>query len=185
MRSKLAQNQSDVLFFAKSYDKASGLSTTDLSYLENARPRMFYSDQGEFLGGYTVSTTNQNSGLRYYDFLSAEQRENLLKQGYKEEDCAEITFIFFEKHTNPIQRLLILIRSLVEARARKKKYILGGGVVTSFNNRMKRVLKKELFSGDRPVLGKMKPFKILCAERKHLFLKMFTALLSEARVLLF
>ncbi|MBA4848968.1 hypothetical protein [Emticicia sp. BO119] len=185
MKSKLAENPLDVLFFAKSYDRASGNTTNNLSYLDNARPRMFYDTKHQFLGGYVVSTTNQNQSLRYYDFLSFEQRSNILKQGYKEEECAEITFIFFEKHTNPIQRLSILIRSLFEARAKKKKYILGGGVVTAFNNRMRRVLNVELYNGEVLVFGKVKPFKILCVERKHFFFKMFTAFLSEVRVLLF
>ncbi|WP_259015100.1 hypothetical protein [Emticicia fluvialis] len=184
MKSKLAENQLDVLFFAQSYDKASGNTTTSLDYLNNAKVRLFYNAKAEFLGGYAVSTTNWNPSLRYYDFLTADQRENLFKQGYKEDDCAEITFIFFEKCTGQIKRLQILIRALFDAWATKKKYILGGGVVTAFNNRMQRVLNIQLYCSDLPVFGKIKLFKILCTNRKYLFLRIFTAFLSEIRILL-
>lgn len=185
MRSILIINPNDVLFFSNAYDKATNDLADGFEYLSNAKVRAFYKNNGEFLGGYAVSTTDLNPYLRYYSFLSKADKEAILNEGYREEDCAEITFIFFEKCANPIQRLRILIRSLFDARAMNKKYILGGGKVTKFNNRMKRVLSNQIFEGKVLVYGKLKDFKILCQERKYLYFKMLKAFFIEIKILFF
>jgi hypothetical protein len=181
----LITSPNDILFFSNSYEEATGDLANGFEFLSNAKTRVFYSKDGSFLGGYAVSSTDLNPYLRYYTFLEESEKSQLIKKGYREEDCAEITFILFKDWTSPTQRLGILIQSLLDAKAMKKKYILGGGKVGKFNNRMRRVLSNQIYDGKVLVYGHLKDFKILCQKRRYLYFKMFTALLSELKVLLF
>lgn len=183
MKSKLIQqSKNELSVFANTYEALSG-NKVDLTYLENANVRAFYNEKGELIGGYAVSTYEKNGFLRYLNFLGEKQNSVLASKKMHLPDFVEITYTFFTRLAKRHQRVRMLSASIFDALKFDKKYLLGGGIVSGFNSRMKNVLQKVLFEGEALVSGNVKTFTILYEERRNLILNWLKAFFKEVYTL--
>ncbi len=158
---KKLKTYEEIREFASVYQTLSKNPVENLDYLMNAHIRAFYV-KGELMAGYAVSSFSLNGKLRYFDFLSENQKNDVLKKGVKQHQVAEITYTFIKsRKLNYLQNSLVLILSVFDAMVLGKKYIIGGGIIKSFNNRMKKVLNQVWFDGEVAVFGQTKNFTLL------------------------
>lgn len=180
MKNKLIQqSKNELTIFINVYEALSG-NKVDLTYLQNSNVRAFYNKKDEIIGGYVLSTYEKNGFLRYFNFLGEKQGSVLASNNMNLPEFVEITCIFFTKFTSTYQRIQIISFSLFDALMFDKKYILGGGFVSSFNNRMKSVLQKTLFDGEIQLYGDIKVFTLLYEERKNIISNWFIAFIKES-----
>jgi hypothetical protein len=186
MKTKLINQTHEIYDFAKTYEMLSGNQIASLTYLQNAKVRAFYNNQGEIIAGYAVSTTNMNPSLRYLDFLDIQSRNAILKMGYELNSFVEITFTFISKNkVGLFENMLVLILSIFDALSENKKYVIGGGVIPKFNARMKNVLKNVLFDDKVEVNGIDKNFQILYEYSAKLPFNLISATFREFVKLVF
>jgi hypothetical protein len=176
---QIQKSMSELIVFSNTYEKLTGF-TVDLKYLQQARVRAFYNDEGEIIGGYAISMVEYYPTLRYLSFLGNKQSIVLEKAGIKAEELIEITYTFFNKNrADAKQRIQILSYSILEALIKGKKYILGGGIIKQFNDRMRPVLPKVLFEGEVNVYGKQENFTVLYAQTNYILFNFLVALYHE------
>ncbi len=172
MISKLIKSEKEILEFAKMYEKLSKRAIdANLTYLSKAKVRGFYQNN-HLAGGYAVSTVDLNDSLRYIDLIDPNERELIKIKDFKLSQAVEITYTFMNNDLlSPLQNSWIMIRSLCDASLFYKKYMLGGGVVKKFNDRMKSVFNIEFFSGETTIKGQTSDYMVLC--QKSLFVPIF------------
>lgn len=180
MKSKQIQkSMSELAVFSNTYEKLTGFAV-DKKYLQQARVRAFYNNEGEIIGGYAISTVEYYPTLRYLSFLGNNQSVVLEKAGIKIEELSEITYTFFNKNkASALQRIKILSYSIVEVLLARKKYVLGGGIIKQFNDRMKPVLQKVLFEGEVDVYGKPANFTVLYDKTQNIIRNFIGAFFRE------
>lgn len=180
MKSKQIQkSMSELAVFSNTYEKLTGFAV-DKKYLQQARVRAFYNNEGEIIGGYAISTVEYYPTLRYLSFLGNNQSVVLEKAGIKIEELSEITYTFFNKNkASALQRIKILSFSIVEVLLARKKYVLGGGIIKQFNDRMKPVLQKVLFEGEVDVYGKPANFTVLYDKTQNIIRNFIGAFFRE------
>ncbi len=180
MKSKQIQkSMSELAVFSNTYEKLTGF-TVDKKYLQQARVRAFYNNEGEIIGGYAISTVEYYPTLRYLSFLGNNQSVVLEKAGIKIDELSEITYTFFNKNkASALQRIKILSYSIVEVLLARKKYVLGGGIIKQFNDRMKPVLQKVLFEGEVDVYGKPANFTVLYDKTQNIIRNFIGAFFRE------
>jgi hypothetical protein len=153
--------------FAKSYEKSAkySIGPEGRQYLRNAQVWAFYSADNELLGGYAISTQEMNLTFRYFDLLEKGNRDKVLEVNPHLKDfgsIAEITFTYLNQKASWWQKIQILSSSLSNVLQMGKKYILGGGKIQAFNNRMKYVLANTIYEGEELIYGKKVMYKIFC-----------------------
>lgn len=180
MKSKQIQkSMSELAVFSNTYEKLTGFAV-DKKYLQQARVRAFYNNEGEIIGGYAISTVEYYPTLRYLSFLGNNQSVVLEKAGIKIDELSEITYTFFNKNkASALQRIKILSYSIVEVLLARKKYVLGGGIIKQFNDRMKPVLQKVLFEGEVDVYGKPANFTVLYDKTQNIIRNFIGAFFRE------
>lgn len=189
MKSKMIQKTTDELInYVETYERLTGfkIGIGDIKYLQNANVRAFYSADNQLLGGYTISTLEMNSSLRYLDLLSKKGEKLPYNRLFKDlKNAVEITFTFFTHHATRKQRMKMLIYPLYEVWKLGKDIILGGGIVKQFCNRMKPVLSNIYFEGEVEIYGETKQYTVLYEERKNLIINIVKALVPEIQKVFF
>jgi hypothetical protein len=180
MKSKLIQkSKKELANFVKFYETLTGGFKVDWNYLQNAKVRAFYNENGEIIGGYAVSHVGNFPRLRYFDFIGEKKNQILIKKGLKLSDFIEITYTFFNRSASKLQRIGILAYTIFDVLISNKKYVLGGGIVQQFNRKMKAVIQNVLFEGEILVYDKLANFTILYEPTDNLPKNLLFAVCSE------
>ncbi|MCX6110412.1 MAG: hypothetical protein NTZ90_12505 [Proteobacteria bacterium] len=124
--SRWLKSEEDLLAFQVEFKQRAG-NALDLDYLRASKVRGYFTSKGEMLAGFVMRTEGP---LRYYGWLSAEDRKPRLGDRVKPEDFVEITCIWMKKgRIHPFERGQIYFESIALAALSGKRALLGGSFV--------------------------------------------------------
>ncbi len=157
--------------FQREFAQRSG-NPVPLEYLRHGRVRGYFDWRGRMLGGYVV---NDRLPLRYYDWLSPDERAPRPTDKARPEEFVEISCIWIDgARIKYDDRGQIYLESIVVAMRTGKPYILGGTFVERVRDQQMAVMTHLFRHGVSEFRGQPAPYWVYYGERDRiigLFLK--------------
>ena len=135
--SRWLKSEADLLTFQVEFKQRAG-NALDLDYLRASKVRGYFTSKGEMLAGFVMRTEGP---LRYYGWLSAEDRKPRPGDRVMPDDFVEITCIWMKKgRIHPFERGQIYFESIALAALSGKRALLGGSFVEKVKDLQMRVM---------------------------------------------
>jgi len=135
--SRWLKSEADLLTFQNEFERLAG-NPLDMAYLQRSRVRGYFTTAGEMLAGFIICSEGP---LRYYSWLSPEDRLPRLSDRMQPSDFVEITCIWMKKgRIHPFTRGQVYLESIVFAALHGKPAVLGGTFVEAVRRQQMEVM---------------------------------------------
>ena len=135
--SRWLKSEEDLLTFQVEFKQRAG-NALGMDYLRGSKVRGYFTSKGEMLAGFVMRTEGP---LRYYGWLSAEDRKPRPGDRVLPDDFVEITCIWMKMgRIHPFRRGQIYFESIALAALSGKRALLGGSFVEKVKDLQMRVM---------------------------------------------
>lgn len=155
LRSKVLQPGEYARFLE--FNKKNNGGHVDMAYIENAIIRVFYNDPEHWVAAYAINTKGT---FRYLSVLTDDLCKKLLQQyGIDKQNLVEITLLSRDERiswANKYDREYYYTRSILDALATGRRFILGGAVEPKLAGAQMEVLDHLFYEGEMNFFGHAK-----------------------------
>lgn len=163
--SRWLSDEADFAVFQREFQRRSG-NPVDPHYLRGSRVRGYFTNAGEMLAGYVVRTARP---LRYFDWLTEDERQARTDDLVTADDFVEITCIWMKAgRIHPFERGQVYLESIAFAILSGKPAILGGTFVERVQRVQSTVMRQPFREGISAFRGEQTSYWLYYGRRSSM-----------------